>query len=115
MTSKQSLPPNGVAENHQKRVGVQLFKLRLAFYPKKHIAMNRVKLVLTAIGVFAVIGGAMAYKVSRGATSYCALTPGMCTTTLANRAFSATATGTIYCTNVVDDVCTIRGITFVRQ
>jgi hypothetical protein len=48
--------------------------------------MRKAKLILSGIALFAVVGGAFAFKATRGTVSFCrvANTPGVCTTTLQN-------------------------------
>ena len=38
--------------------------------------MKKAKILLTAIGIFAIVGGALAFKANRGARIFCATTTG---------------------------------------
>jgi hypothetical protein len=55
---------HGAAENHQKRVGILEYIVTVVT-EQTNIIMKKAKVILTAIAVFAVIGGALAFKTSR--------------------------------------------------
>jgi hypothetical protein len=74
--------------------------------------MRKAKLILSGVALFAVVGGAFAFKAHRGVTSFCrvAAQPGVCTTTYINTSFSLSTTTTIgpttYCTFSPTAQCT---------
>ena len=73
--------------------------------------MRKAKLILSGVALFAVVGGAFAFKATRGAQSFCRVagSPGACTTTINDITFFTTnvaTTGvTTYCTNVLGANC----------
>lgn len=77
--------------------------------------MKRAKIALTAIGMFAIIGGALAFKSYRGITTFCRIgAPGVCTTTYQNTSFNPTNVGATYCTTLPGANCTQRASLFVQ-
>jgi hypothetical protein len=72
--------------------------------------MSRAKLILTGVALFAVAGGALAFKAQRGAVSFCRVSnqTGICTTTLNDISFSTTTPTqgvTTYCTSLPGAPC----------
>lgn len=79
--------------------------------------MKRAKIALTAIALFAVVGGALAFKSYRGITTYYRLTAdgtGVCTTSTINTTPVADPNGTVYATTVFGDPCTITATLALR-
>jgi hypothetical protein len=73
------------------------------------------RIALSAIAIFAMVGGAYAFKANRSVTSYCKTTStGLPTITYQGRSFSATATGTIYCTLDPLTTTATRAVTYVN-
>jgi hypothetical protein len=66
--------------------------------------MRRAKLILSGVALFALVGGAFAFKATRGVTSFCRVSaqPGVCTFQLNNATVYTTAAPTsgvtTYCT-----------------
>ena len=83
--------------------------------------MKKVKIMLTAIGVFAIVGGALAYKEKkRGVFVYCtkANTAGnVCTSFTTDASFQAGGTGAIFKYVITTDTfnCTIGIVICVNQ
>ncbi|GAA0556415.1 hypothetical protein [Chitinophaga japonensis] len=73
--------------------------------------MKRAKIALTAIVMFAVVGGALAFKSYRGITTYYRLTAdgtGECTLTNVNFGPVPSPAGTVYATTIEGVDCTMR-------
>ncbi|WP_145717975.1 hypothetical protein [Chitinophaga japonensis] len=80
--------------------------------------MKRAKIALTAIALFAVVGGALAFKSYRGITTYYRLTAdgtGACTLTADNTTFVPAANGTVYATTLEDVDCQVRANLAIQQ
>jgi ABC-type thiamine transport system substrate-binding protein len=75
--------------------------------------MNKIKIMLTAITVFAVVGGALAFKAKKQVTIYCSATQTY--TTLAGEflksTFTADDNGTSYCEVAGPTTITLKVIT----
>lgn len=75
--------------------------------------MKRAKILLTAIGVFTIIGGALAFKAYRGVSTFCRVGgPGICTRSYINTSFITTNSGSLYCTFNSAEACTARATLF---
>ncbi|TWI84367.1 hypothetical protein [Chitinophaga japonensis] len=73
--------------------------------------MKCAKIALTAIALFAVVGGALAFKSYRGIDTYYRLTAdetGPCTLTAINHTFGISPQGTVYATTIEGADCITR-------
>ena len=79
--------------------------------------MKRAKIALTAIAVFAVVGGTLAFGSYRNITTFyrpTAAGTGACTLTANNTIPVNTTTGTVYATTVPGAPCSIKGTLSAR-
>ena len=71
--------------------------------------MKKAKILMTAIAVFAIVGGALAYKAhtKRLGNWFCSTTKTCDCTILASTTTDPRGT-TLFCTDVAEDCCTIK-------
>lgn len=98
------------------RGGYNEFTKKFRFLISRNkITMKRARYSLTAIGAFAIIGGAFAFKSYRGIASYCRLgSTGVCTTSYINSQFMPTNVGSTYCTDNHFEPCTRKAALYLR-
>jgi hypothetical protein len=82
--------------------------------------MNRTKMLLTAFGVFALVGSALALNSTRFATTvYCGTVQNADANTtdcprLSDRSFNASPTGNRWCTSDANGTCSTRANVIVQ-
>jgi hypothetical protein len=74
--------------------------------------MRKAKIVLTTIAIFAVVGGALAFKAKRNVTTFCRLgSPGVCTLTYEDATYNNAVNLATYCTIIEANGCFQTAVT----